>query len=192
MAPASARDIELGRVEHGQGHDRSDVVGHGQRQEEEAEPAWDAPPQEGQCPQGKGDVGGHWYPPALAAGRVVVDGEIDQGGAGHPAECPHHGHDRRLPIGQGADPSFTSNLQPDHQEEDGHDPAVHPPPHRRQAGKVPASYSGTVFPHLFVGGLHWAVGPYQRSQAGHREGQAPYDLGPDQPGDQRRTLVGLR
>ena len=54
-------------VEDGQHQHRADVVGHGQREQDEPEPGGHPAPEQGQGPEGEGDVRGHRDAPARRA-----------------------------------------------------------------------------------------------------------------------------
>ena len=58
------RRMGAGRVEEGQHQHRTDVIGHGECEEEEPEPGRHLTSEQGQGPEGEGDIGGHRDTPA--------------------------------------------------------------------------------------------------------------------------------
>ena len=79
-------DVDAARVEHGDDQDGPDVIHDGQRQQEGLERRRQPTADQGQHPQGEGDVGGHRDPPAPGRLPAGVDGQVQQGGHRHPAE----------------------------------------------------------------------------------------------------------
>ncbi len=116
-------------VEHGDDHDRADVVHDREREQERLEAGRGVGGRHRERSQGERDVGGHWHAPAVPRGAPSGNGQIQQGGQHHAAGRRHHGKDRRAEPAQLAHGELTFDLQPHHQEEEGHQPLVDPEVH---------------------------------------------------------------
>jgi hypothetical protein len=81
------QDIDAAGVEDGDDQDGPDVVDDGQGEQERLERCRQPTADQGQHAKGEGDVGGHRDPPAPGRLPAGVDGQVQQGGHRHPAQC---------------------------------------------------------------------------------------------------------
>ncbi len=159
QGPEQGRGMGAGRIEDGQDQDRADVVGHGQGQQQEPKSGRHPAPQQGQCPECEGDVGGHGDPPAGRPRAPVIAQGVDQSGAGHAAGRPDHRDHRGAEVAQLPGAVLPADLQAHHEEEHRHQSAVHPRLHGGELGEGRAAHVNGMAPHRGVGRAPRAVGP---------------------------------
>ncbi len=145
-------------------------------------PAGTRLPEQRQRPQGEGDVGGHGDPPTRRTRPSVVHRRVHQTGAGHPAQRPGHRHRRRPRVAELPGPVLSSDLEADHEEEDGHQATVDPRLHGGEPGEGrPPDVHGVLPQRRVARRPDWAVRPPQ--------GHADRDHQHPTPGDVRREEV---
>ncbi len=105
---------------------RDDVVDDGDRQEIRAQAVREARTDEREQPEGEGRVGRHRRSPAVDRVVAGVDREVDQDRHGHPAETCEKRQRDASPLAQLAEIELAPRLEPDHEEEEGHQAAVDP------------------------------------------------------------------
>ena len=118
---ADRHRIEVRGVDQGDDQDRSDIIDDGDGDEQQLDGRVGARPEQGEHPNRKGNVGRRWDRPAANQRRVEPGHrQIDDGRDDHPGGG---GDDGQSPLGRGRQPSVVPlalHLQPDEQEEDGH------------------------------------------------------------------------
>ena len=118
--------FELVGVGDGDHHDRADVVDDRQGQQEDLEGRGDPPAQHGHHAERERDVRRHRDPPARARRTTTGDEEVEDRGHHHAAHCGDHGQRRGPSVAELAGHPLPLDLEPDHQEEQGHQPVVDP------------------------------------------------------------------
>ncbi|GAA3712669.1 hypothetical protein GCM10023082_08040 [Streptomyces tremellae] len=119
------RDVAaVGEGDHGEG---DEVVHHGDREDEGAQP-WRQPaaPEQGEDPEGEGGVRGHGGPPAVLRAVSRVEGEVDQRGHGEAARARDERQRDAAPVAQLAHVELAPRLKADDEEEQRHQTAVDP------------------------------------------------------------------
>ena len=153
----------VGRDEH---DERAEVVGNGQGEQEEPQRRGDASTEERHDTEREGDVGGHGDAPAPRAAPACIHDEIEQGGHEHAARGSQDGQRGPPTILQLARRQLAADLQPDHEEEDGHQSLVDPES-QRAVDRVPADTERQVRgPERPVARLPGRVRPHQRNRGG--------------------------
>ena len=125
-ARAEQRPRYLFGVEQCDHQHRAEVVGDGQRGEEDLEPERHAPAEQGEHAERESDVGGHRDAPASRARPASVERHVDPCRHCHPTR---RGNERkRRPPGRGqlAMQQLVLYLQPDGEEEQHHQPVIDP------------------------------------------------------------------
>ena len=120
------RRVDAAAVEQGHHRDRPQVVDHGQGEQEHLEGRGHPRAEQGQHPEGEGDIGGHRHPPPGRAGPAGVAGGVDGRRDGHAAHRGHHRQGGLAPGRELAGDQLALDLQPDDQEEQGHEAVVDP------------------------------------------------------------------
>jgi hypothetical protein len=167
--PAEGELAGVGDCDHGDG---GDVVDHGQREQERLGPGRDSGAEQGQDPDGEGGVGGHGDGPAPGRRAAGVEGQEDQGRDGRPGQGGQDGQAGPAGVAEASDGELAFDLQPDDQEEDGHQGVVDPMPHiPRQA-----PHGQLLLPQALVGVGHRAVGQGQGGDGGGQQDPAAHGL----------------
>jgi hypothetical protein len=138
---------------------------HGQGEQERLGPDRDPGAQQGQDPDREGGVGGHGDGPAPRRRAAGVDGQEDQGRDQRPSQCGDNGEGCSAGLAQPADGEFAFDLQPDDQEEDGHQGVVDPVP------QIPAQapHRERLLPEALVGVGQGAVGQGESGDGGGQQ-----------------------
>ncbi|MNJ66204.1 hypothetical protein D3C77_622620 [compost metagenome] len=82
--------IQPAGIDHGDDQHGDHVVDDRQGQQEDANAAGDAAAQQGENPDGEGDVGGGGNRPAVAERCLLIEGQVDQRRHQHAAEGRDH------------------------------------------------------------------------------------------------------
>ena len=101
--------LEIAGVDERDHHDRADVVGDRERQQEEAQSGRDPRPEHRQHGHRERDVGGDGDAPAVGVPGAGVEREEEQGGHDHPADGRDGGQRGGPPVAQ-ARPTTSSRL----------------------------------------------------------------------------------
>jgi hypothetical protein len=143
-------------VEHGDHDDGADVVDDGEPEQQHLQARRHPAGQQGEHAEAEGDVRRGGDAPAVDARPAPGDGQVDQGRQHHPAQRAEGG-DRRGP-GRGQLPvrELAPDLQPEHEEEQRHQPVVDRVPNARR-------------PHVGVRRRPRRVGPQEGDDRGGEE-----------------------
>ena len=106
--------------------ERDDVVHHDDREHERPQPIGKTRADERQQAEREGRVGRHGDPPAARGRAAGVEGEIDADGRRHPADPGQQRQREPPPLPQLAQVELPPRLEADDEEEERHQPAVHP------------------------------------------------------------------
>jgi hypothetical protein len=107
-------------------HQRDEVVDDRDGEYEGTQPVGQARPDQGEHAEGKRRVRRHRRAPSARRGAAGVRGEVDRDGYHHPAEAGHHRERQPPPLPQLTHVELTASFKPDDEEEERHQPAVHP------------------------------------------------------------------
>jgi hypothetical protein len=152
---------QLAAVEHGDHHDRAEVVDDRQGEQEQLEHRRHARGDHGEHAEGEGDVGRHRHAPAGRAGAARVEGGVDRRRQQHATGRRHHRQGRPPPGAQLPVDQLTLEFQADHQEEQGHQPLVDPAAQVVNEAEVAEADLQHGPPEGLVGRLPGRVGPGQ-------------------------------
>ncbi len=119
-------DVERVGVERRDDDDGEHVVDDDHRQHERPKASRKAWPDEREQPEGEGGVGRHRDRPALGGGAPGVEREVDRDRPGRTGEPCQQGQREPAPLPELPEVELPTRLEPDHQEEDGHQPTAHP------------------------------------------------------------------
>ena len=120
------RDVDVAAVHDRDDHDRGEVVHHGEGQQVAAQPFGLPRADQGQHAERERGVGGHRRTPAGRRRAARVHREEDRHRHHQAAEPRGQRHRHPAPLAQLAHVELAARLQPDHQEEERHQAAVHP------------------------------------------------------------------
>ncbi len=120
------KQVQSTRVADGDDQNRTDVIGDGQRQQENPQAMRHARSHDGQAAYHEGDVRGHGDAPAALTGPTRLEGEIESGGHHHAADGCGDGERGQAKLPQLAKNQFAFDLQADNEEEDHHQAVVDP------------------------------------------------------------------
>ena len=110
-------------VEDGDGGDGDEVVGDGERREEDAHPVGHAVAEQRQHAQGERDVRRHGDSPAVG-GAAVIEDQVDAGGNDHATHGREHRQHRLARVLELTDRHLVLELDAHEQEEDRHEKVV--------------------------------------------------------------------
>jgi len=119
-------DRDTARVEERDDHNGRDVIDDGERQQQQAQRRRYVLADEGQDADREGDIGRRGYRPAATRCRVGVDEYVEQRRNGHAADRGNDGKAGDPRVRQCAIVHFAADLESHDQEEDAHQPVVHP------------------------------------------------------------------
>ena len=120
------RDPEALRV-HGRDHEeRDDVVDDRDRDHEGAQAIGEPRADQGEQSERERGVGRHRDAPAMGGRATGVEREVDRDGDRHAADRSEQRQGEPPPLPQLPEVELPSRLQPDDEEEEGHQAAVHP------------------------------------------------------------------
>ena len=183
--------LGVGRRDHDQ---RDEVVDHDDREDEDAHAVRHAAPDQREHPQRQGGVGGHRDSPAVRRRAAEVEREVDRDRQRHAADRGEQGERQAPSFAQLSHVELAPRLEPEHEEEERHQAAVHPLAQRHPDPHVPERERELGLPELPVRRrVH--VHPDQRGDCGRKEDRSPARLGLQElpqrrlePADQRRAL----
>ena len=115
----------LGVIKRNHRH-RPEIVRDGQSREKNLEPERYSLAEDGQHPEGEGDIGGHGNSPAPGAIAAEVEHDKQQRRRDHATEGRRHRQARLLKRRKFADHQLALDLEADDKEEDHHQPVVDP------------------------------------------------------------------
>ena len=191
----------MAAVDDGDDHDARQVVDHREGEQVGADPVGKPSADEGERAERERRVGGHRHAPAARRRVPGVEGEIDGDGPDHAPDPGQQGQRQPAPLAQFAHVELAPGLHGDHEEEERHQPGVHPflqVPGQAGAAEVKRKIGrpeGAVGPWVYVGP---GQGGYRRGQQNRgAAGLGPQELaqrgqvpGPRRhPGQQRRRRV---
>jgi hypothetical protein len=107
-------------------HQRREVVDDEDGHQEDPHPLGHLAAHQGEHAEGQGGVGRHRDAPAVGTRAPVVEGEVDQHRHSHRHQAGRERQDETTSLAQVAEVELAACLQPDHQEEQRHQPAVDP------------------------------------------------------------------
>src|SRR5210317_1849250 len=113
-------------VEQGNYQDGSDIVNDSQSQQHGYQRLGYPGAEQGDYSDGKGDIGGHRYAPAIGFGPRAVEQQIKSGRYDHSPDCRADGENCLSQIGQFADEYFSLDFKPDDKKEQRHKTVVDP------------------------------------------------------------------
>ncbi len=119
-------EVDRVRVEDRDDDDRADVVDDCEGQQEELERGRHTRTEQTHDADRHGDVGRHGDAPTPCPVPTHVDGDVDERGNDHAADGSDGRQRGGARITQLALDQLPFDLQPDHEEEDRHEPLVHP------------------------------------------------------------------
>ncbi len=118
------RDVAaVGDRDHEQ---RDDVVDDRNCEQIGAQPVGEARPHEGEQAERERGVGRHRCSPAVGRAVAGVDREIDRDRHHHPTDAGQEGQRNSPPLAQLTEVELAPRLEPDHEEEEGHQARVDP------------------------------------------------------------------
>jgi hypothetical protein len=192
--PEQGGELQVIGVRGPDHHQREEVIDHHHREDERPQAVRHATagqPQQSEC---QGGVGRHRDPPAARGRAAQVEREVDRDRGGHPADRGEHRQRDTPPLTQLAEVEFAPRLQTDHEEEERHQPAVHPLAQRQLEAPAPERERQLGPPELLVG-RRVDVHPDQRGDGGHEDDRGPARLGSQElaqrrlePADPRRAF----
>ena len=147
----SGRDRQVVGVDGGDHHEADDVVDDRQGEDEAAQSLGSIPAEQGEQAEGEGGVGRHRHAPTVRRRAPGIDRQIEPDGDRHPAEPRQHRKDDPGSLPELADVEFAAGLQPDHQEEEAHQPAVDPAAQIEGYRSLTDVNGQARLPHLLVG-----------------------------------------
>ena len=112
----------VGGPDDDQGHQ---VIHHRHRQQERPDPVGEPGPDQGQHPQRERGVGEHRRAPALRR-RPVIEHQVDPDRDDQATQPGQHRQRQPPPLPQLTHVELAAGLQPEHEEKERHQPAVHP------------------------------------------------------------------
>ena len=183
------RDVlGVDRRDHEQRHE---VVDHHDREQADAEPRGPGRHQ-GEYAEGEGRVRGHGGPPAARAGPAGVEGQVDRDGHEHAAGRRDQGDRHPAPLAELAHVELALGLQPDHEEEEGHQPLVDPVPeiHARCRRRRGGSRAACPRPTRMT--PPGRVRPQERGDGGAEERDGAGGLRAEEVPDGGREVAGPR
>ena len=120
-------DRKLRGIENRDDDDRGEVVDHRDGSEENLQRHRHPAAEEGEHPEGEGDVRRRGNGPATQGGRIVtIDQRVDRGREDDAPEGREEGQDDLLFVGKFARHDLAFQLEPDEEEEDRHEAVVDP------------------------------------------------------------------
>jgi len=158
-------------------HDqRDDVVDHHDGEQERPQAFGEAWTNQRQGAQGEGGVGGHRHAPPARRRVAARDHQVQGDGPDHPADAREYRGDHTRAFAQLAHVELPASLQPDHEEEQRHQPAVDPLGKGQRDPVVPDVDRQGGMPHPGIPGRIDA-GPDQRGQDGYQQSRGARGLG---------------
>jgi hypothetical protein len=119
------RDLDLLGVDRCDDDEREDVVDHDHREDEHPQPVRKTPHKREQAER-EGRVGRHRDAPAECGRTAHVEGEVDGDRRRHPADPGKQRQGEPSSLSQLAEVELAPRLETQHEEEERHQPAVHP------------------------------------------------------------------
>ena len=164
-------------VGEGDDEQRTEIVDDRERQQEHAQPRRTGGRDERKRAEGERRVGGHRRPPSPRAGAAGVDREVHADAQRHAAQgCDHRDRDA-APLAQLAEVELTLGLQADDEEEQRHQPFIHPLAQAPRQGVLAQAERQSRAPQRFIGVRPGRVGPQQRRERRADEHRRPTGLG---------------
>ena len=155
---------ELRRIEEGNDDDRAEVVDHRQGKQKDLQRRRYPGTEEGEDPQGEGDIRRYRDRPAAHRHRVLrIEGRVDQRRDCHPPDRRDKGEHDFAPVREGPLQHLPLDLEPDHEEKEGHQAVVDPEQQRLGDGELADTHRNRQVHHLLV------IAPQPR--IGHQHGQ---------------------
>jgi len=168
----NARRVDRRDHDHG-----DDVVHDGHGEHERTQAVGEAGPDEGEQAEREGGVRRHRDPPASGGATTGVEGEIEPDCGRHPAD-PGQERQREAPaLAQLAEIELTAGFEADDEEEERHQPAVHPMTQVEDDARVSDVDPQGRAPQPLVGG-RVDVGPRERRNGGCQQHRSTAGLGP--------------
>jgi hypothetical protein len=176
--------VEVAAVGQRDDHDPRHVIGEREREQIGAHPVGDTRAHQGQHAQRECSVGRHRRAPAGRRRATGVDGQVDRDRHDHPAHGDHQRQRHPPPLPQLAQVELAARLQPGHQEEERHQPGVHPAlPAIGQDRRAGPDQQHGVPGRRIPGRVD--VGPGQRRQRGGQQDRRAASLGAQEPAKRR-------
>jgi hypothetical protein len=113
-------------VDEGDDPDADQVVDDREGEQVGADAVGQLPPDQGQHAQRERGIGGHRDAPAARRGVTGIDSQVDRDRHDHPAQPCHHRQGETASLAQFAHVELAAGLQASDQEEERHEPGVHP------------------------------------------------------------------
>ena len=119
-------ELEAVGVEEGHERDRAEVVEHGDREQEDAQPCRAGGADQRERPEHERGVGGDRYAEAVRPGPAEVEREVDPRRHHQAGRGGDHRQRHPAPLGELPHRELATDLESDDVEEEHHQPVVHP------------------------------------------------------------------
>jgi len=170
---AERGETQRAGIEDGDDRDRAEIVGDGDRGQEQFERGGNAAARERKHGDRESDVGRRRDRPAARQQRVGArDGEIEDGRHRHARRRREHRQPPFLPARQLALDELAFDLQPDQQEKEGHQPVVDPEMDRHRPELRREHRPGGGMEEMAPGLAERAVGDQHRHRRRRHQQQA--------------------
>ena len=153
--------MELVGVDEADDGHRDDVVDDGQGEEEDPQLGGDGGADDGQGAEHEGGVRADDDAPAGGGLTGRIDREVEGRRDEHPAQARDERHDEPSTLGQLAERELVPHLEPDHEEERGHQAVVDPVPQVHVESEVADPDAARGLPERRVGARPRGVRPEQ-------------------------------
>ena len=179
--------VQRPRVEDRDHEERGDVVDDDDREHERPQPVRETRSDQRQQAERERGVRRHRDPPAVCGRSPGVEREVDRDPDRHAAEAGYERQGEPASLAQLAEVELAARLEPDDEEEERHQPAVHPVAEIErhtgvsEADREPGRPDGRVRPAV-------DVHPHERDDHGQQQDRRPARLG-TQKLAQRRCQV---
>ena len=180
--------VAVGDADHQQG---DHVVDDDDRQHEATQAVGEARPDQRQHPQRERGVGRHRHPPAAGRVAAAVEGQVDRDRQRHAAERRQHRQGEAAALAQLADVELAPHLEPDDEEEERHQAAVHPVAQALRDARAAEPDRELRPPDAVVGG-EVDVGPDQRRDSGGEQHAGAAGLGGEEVAQRPRQIAHPR
>ena len=137
MAAEQWRHVERLRVDGRDDDERDDVVDDDDGEHEGTQAVGKVRPDEREQAESEGRVGRHRDSPPACRRAAGVEREVDGDGHGHAADPRQQGQGQAPPVPQLAQIELTARLEADDEEEERHQPVVHPAAQIQRDARVP-------------------------------------------------------
>ena len=124
--PDQRHDVDRLAVDDRDHDQREQVVHDHDREHERPQPVRNAPAEDVEQPEREGGVGGHCDAPPLRGRAAEVEREVDPHRGAHAADRRQHREHEAPPLAKVAEVELAPRLETQHEEEERHQPAVHP------------------------------------------------------------------